>query len=285
MLITMKEMLNRARSEGYGIAAPNIRNEDTLRAVISVAEELNAPIILDIYEGEEPVNPDIFFFGRMCEALAKDSKVPVCINQDHGETFKSAIRCIKAGFTSIMVDRSLLSFEENVKEVAELTRIAHCVDVSVEAELGHVGTQIATSSDESHGENDKSVFTVPEEAKRFVELTNVDCLAVSIGNAHGNYKGTPYIDFDLLHKLYESVDVPLVLHGGSGTGDDNLRRATREGITKINLSTDLFQAAAQAWEKAENKTRFDFNIPMSGYKDKLKHYMEVFGQVNKAWRY
>ena len=281
MLITMGEMLNVARKEHYGIAAPNIREENTLRACISVAEELNSPIVLDVGYS---VNPDIIYFGRMCEDLAKAAKVPVCINQDHGATFESAVMCIRAGFTSVMADRSSLPFDENVRQVAEIVRIAHAAGVSVEAELGHVGTQVLSSSDEAMGKHDESVLTDPQEAKKYVELTGVDCLAISIGTAHGDYKGTPHIDFDLLKKIYNTIDIPLVLHGGSGTGDENLARACREGITKINLSTDLFKAAAKAWEDAPNKTRFDFNIPMEGYKDKLRHYMNVFGSVNKAWK-
>ena len=281
MLITMAEMLNVARENHYGIAAPNIREENTLRACISVAEELNSPIILDVGYS---VNPDIVFFGRMCEALAKEAKVPVAINQDHGKTFESAVMCIRAGFTSVMADRSTLPFDENVKQVSEIVRVAHAAGVSVEAELGHVGTQIQNSTDESHSKNDDSVLTDFQEAKKYVELTGVDCLAVSIGTAHGEYKGTPHIDFELLKKLYNTVSVPLVLHGGSGTGDENLARACKEGICKINLSTDLFKAAAKAWEDTPDKSRFDFNIPMKGYKEKLKHYINIFGSANKAWK-
>lgn len=281
MLLTMAEMLNRARQEHYGIAAPNIREENTLRACISVAEELNAPIILDVGYS---VNPDIVYFGRMCEDLAKASHVPVSINQDHGDSFESAVMCIRAGFTSVMADRSCLPFEENVRQVAEIVRVAHAAGVSVEAELGHVGTEVFNSTDEAAGKKDERVFTDPEEAKRYVELTGVDCLAISIGTAHGEYKGTPHIDFDLLKKIYDTVDVPLVLHGGSGTGDENLSRACREGITKVNLSTDLFKAAARAWEETENKTRFDFNVPMRGYKEALRHYIRVCGSDGKAWR-
>ena len=280
MLVTMKEILIKAKEGGYGVTAPNINNEDTLRAAIEAAEEMHAPMILDVGYSS---NPDIVFFGRMCESLAKESNVPVCINQDHGSTFESAIWCIRAGFTSIMVDRSSKSFEENISEVAELTRIAHAVNVSVEAELGHVGEGLHYDSDRN------AALTDPILAKEFVERTGIDCLAVAIGTAHGEYSGTPYLDFDLLEKIRSNVSIPLVLHGGSGTGDENLARATRNGISKVNLATDLYKSGAFRWNDNGGKSGSCINASIGyeyikdGYKDMLKHYIKLFDQADKAW--
>lgn len=280
MLVTMAEILKKAQKGGYGVTAPNINNEDTLRAAIEAAEELQAPMILDVGYS---ANPDIVFFGRMCEALAKESSVPVCINQDHGSTFESAIWCIRAGFTSIMVDRSAKDYETNVSEVAELTRIAHAVNVSVEAELGHVGQG-------AHYDVDRdAALTDPSLAKDFVERTKIDCLAVAVGTAHGEYKGVPYLDFELLKKLRNAVSVPLVLHGGSGTGDENLKKATQNGICKVNLATDLYKSGAARWNENGGQSGSCVNASVGyqfikeGYKEMLMHYIKLFDQAGKAW--
>jgi fructose-bisphosphate aldolase class II len=273
MLVTMKQILDAARADGYGITAPNINNEDTLRAAIEAAEENRSAMILDVGYA---ANQDIVFFGRMIETFAKAASVPVCINLDHGAKYEHAIWAIRAGFTSIMVDRSTLPYEENVAQVAELTKIAHAVDVSVEAELGHVGqgAQYAVDRD--------AALTDPEQAADYVARTGIDALAVAIGTAHGEYKGTPYLDFPLLAKLAATVDVPLVLHGGSGTGDENLARATREGINKVNLATDLYKAGAQQWnDEGCVHAGPGYKLIKAGYKDKLVHYMKLFNQCNR----
>ena len=274
MLVTMAEILNRAMEDNYGVTAPNINNEDTLRAAIEAAEELHAPMILDVGYS---ANPDIVFFGRMCETLAKNAKVPICINQDHGSTFETAIWCIRAGFTSIMVDRSSKPYEQNVAEVEELTRIAHAVGVSVEAELGHVGMGSQYEIDRN------AALTDPALAEDYVKQTKIDALAVAIGTAHGEYSGTPYLDFERLRQLRAKVKIPLVLHGGSGTGDENLARATRNGISKVNLSTDLYKGGARAWnERGIQNASEGYGLIKLGYKETLMHYIRLFGQENRA---
>jgi fructose-bisphosphate aldolase class II len=174
-----------------------------------------------------------------------------------------------------------LSFEENVAQVANITRIAHAVNVSVEAELGHVGQGVQYDIDRNAG------LTDPAQAAEYVERTGVDALAVAIGTAHGVYKGTPYLDFPLLHKLFDIVKIPLVLHGGSGTGDENLAKAAREGISKVNLATDLNMAGNQAVVDSGFPTpppgRYSVTaVYQGGFKNKLIHYMNLFGQFNKA---
>lgn len=278
MLVTMKEILDRAKQGQYAVAAPNVDNEHNLRAVIEAAEELNAPLIIGLPYGS---NPDICYFGRIMQDLARQSHVPIALNLDHGGTFNDCVMGIRAGLTSIMVDRSKMDYNDNVREVKELVKIAHAVGVSVEAELGHVG------GGETYEIDGYSCLTNPEQAAQFVTETNVDCLAVAIGTAHGFYKGEPYIRFDLLKEIADKVPVPLVLHGGSGTGDDNLSKAASLGICKVNLSIDLRQAAI---DELNNTDLSGYGIYgfykylAKGYKDKLKHYIKVLGSEGKAWQ-
>ena len=182
MLVTMKEILLRANKGGYAVAAPNVCSELDARGALEAAEELNAPVILAV---AGTAHPDMVFFGRYLTELCARSKVPAAINLDHGTEYAQAIRAIRAGFTSIMIDRSTLPFEENVREVSELVKVAHSVGVTVEAELGHVGQGQSYDDDRDAG------LTDPNQAKEYIERTGVDCLAVAIGTAHGAYKGVP----------------------------------------------------------------------------------------------
>lgn len=276
MLVNMCEILQKSREGRYGVVAPNICNEDSARAAIEVAEENNAPIILDVIFN---VNPDIAALARIVRKMAEKATVPVALNLDHGATFEQAMMAIRSGFSSIMVDRSSLPYEQNVAEVAELVRIAHAVGVSVEAELGHVGSGEQYDADRNAG------LTDPKQAKAYVEATGIDALAIAIGTAHGKYVGTPYLDFELLEKIYKEVDVPLVLHGGSGSGDENLAKATQMGITKVNIGTDLFQAGIDnlvAHHKEIKRAHLGYQLLADGYKKKLLHYMKLFNQCQKA---
>lgn len=279
MLVSMAEILNRARNENYGVTAPNVQSEDTVRAVIAVAEELNAPMIIDV---NAFIHPDLPWFVHMIRELAEKSPVPIAINLDHGRTFDDIMLGIRSGFTSIMVDRSNMPFEDNVRETKEVVRMCKPLGISVEAELGHVG------QGQNYDVDGKKNLTDPEEAARFIKETGVDCLAVAIGTAHGRYKGDPYIDFDRLAAIVKACgDTPLVLHGGSGTGDENLARAVRSGIQKVNLATDLVVSGKEELEEFIKNPNFDKwqLIPsfIRGYKNKLAHYVRLFGQENKAW--
>lgn len=279
MLVSMAEIMNKARAEGYGVTAPNVQSEDTVRAVIEVAEELNAPMIIDV---NHFVHKDFVYFGHMICDLVERSRIPFAINLDHGKNFDETMWAIRAGFTSVMVDRSSESYEVNAAETKETVKMCKPLGMSVEAELGHVGSG---SNYEIDGVTN---LTEPEEAARFIKETGVDCLAVAIGSAHGEYKGTPHIDFDLLAAIVkECGDTPLVLHGGSGTGDENLAKAVRNGINKVNLCTDLFQAAKANYDRkiAEDPKMWVYSYTpafMDGYKDKLAHYVKLFGQDNRA---
>lgn len=186
MLVTMAEIMNRARAVGYGVTAPNVQSEDTVRAVIKVAEDLNAPMIIDV---NAFIHPDLPWFIQMIRELSELSPVPIAINLDHGKTYEDVILGIRSGCTSVMVDRSSLSYEENVEQTKEIVKIAKALGISVEAELGHVGMG---SNYEVDG---VSNLTEPDQAAKFIQENGVDCLAVAIGTAHGRYKGTPHIDF------------------------------------------------------------------------------------------
>lgn len=279
MLVTMAEILKKAREGGYGVTAPNVQSEDTVRAVIDVAEETHAPMIIDV---NAFIHPDLPWFVHMIRELAGASSVPIAVNLDHGRSYEDIMLGIRSGFTSIMVDRSSMSYEDNVRETKEVVKMCHTLGISVEAELGHVGQGVNYEVD------GVSNLTEPEDAARFIKETGVDCLAVAIGTAHGRYKGKPHIDFDRLARIVEACgDTPLVLHGGSGTGDDNLARAVRSGIQKVNLATELVVAGKEELEDFIKDPNFDkwklMPSFIKGYKDRLTHYVKLFGQENRAW--
>ncbi len=277
MLVSMKEIVDHANANNYAVAAPNVNWELEARAVIEAAEAMDAPLILDVAFF---LCPDPIFLGSYLTRLAEESNVPIAINQDHGATFAEAIACIRAGFTGIMVDRSSLPLEENIAQVRELVRIAHSVGVSVEAELGHVG-------EAAKGDGfDRATFTKPGEAKRFADETGVDSLAVAIGTAHGLYKGTPVLDFDLLVELKRILGIPLVLHGGSGTGEENLRKACCMGINKVNVFSELAASAYQEIRSADldNEPGFLlFKHIQDGFRNRLCKLIDIFGSKGKNW--
>lgn len=277
MLVTMKALLDHANAHHYAVMAPNVFYELDARACIKAAEEMKAPVILDI---DFDSSPDVVEQGWYFQRIANMASVPVAINQDHGADFTHAIAAIRGGYTSIMVDRSFLPYEENVAQVKELVRIAHAVGVSVEAELGHVGSAQDDPSDW------KKAFTDPAEAKKYVEETGVDCLAVAIGTAHGLYKGTPTLDFDRLKELKEILGIPLVLHGGSGTGDENIRKACTMGINKVNVCSELLQhtykkLASIDWENDNLEMLWVYAA--EGFTSRLKELMVISGSAGKSW--
>ncbi|MCI8736227.1 MAG: class II fructose-bisphosphate aldolase [Lachnospiraceae bacterium] len=276
MLISMIELMKKAREGHYCVPAIAVENEHSVRAAIKAAEEKRSPLIMiSLFK----VNPDICYFGRIVTDLAIRAGVPVAMCQDHGGTYEEAIWAIRAGFTDVMADRSTLPFEENIAQVSEIVRIAHAVGVGVEAELGHVGIATNYEVDGTSG------FTVPAEAVEYVERTGVDALAVAIGTAHGVYKGVPKLQFELLRELREKVPVPLVLHGGSGTGEENLKRACRMGICKLNISNDLKRGAiGNLNENCKDGMGAYAMYPLlfEGYKNVAAGYMDLCGSAGKA---
>lgn len=280
MLVTMKEILDRASAEGYAVAAPNVDNEVNVRACIEAAEDLNAPIILDVAFGAAV---DIKFAGKMMVELAKQAKVPVAINLDHGATFEQVIQCIQAGFTSVMIDRSSCPYEENVRDTKYVVDIAHKAGVSVEAELGHVGQA------DNYDVDRNAALTDPEVARKFIEETGVDCLAVAVGTAHGAYpKGyIPYLDFERLAEIKKVTNnFPLVMHGSSGTKEEDLYKACRMGINKVNVNNDICQAIVEKVKSTDYEGNKAYFIMMSvsiAIKEKTKELIKLYGSDGKAW--
>lgn len=277
MLVDMKTMLCNAKKNKYGVPAANAWNDESIRAAIAAAEKYRSPLILALY----PAMGDISDFGRLAVERAKAATVPVVVHLDHGTEFADAIKALRAGFTSIMVDRSTYPFEENVAEVQKIVKVAHSVGVTVEAELGHVGKGAEYEQTKNAG------LTDPAEAQRFVELTQIDCLAVAVGTSHGLYAGKPELHFDLLQQLNQLVPVPLVLHGCSCTGDENLKKAVQLGITKLNLYTDLTNASyaelSQRCIQGEIKNMQEAEAALfTGFSEKLGYYIQLFGSLNQA---
>ena len=291
MILSMAEILNDAKKRKYGVAAPNVFSSITVKACFEAAEEMHAPIILDC--AGMPFLEETAEIARFYER--KYPNVYAALNLDHGGPYEEIVSAIRFGFSSVMIDRSMVPYEENVREVAEIVKIAHAVGVSVEAELGHVGQGFEYEETRTAG------LTNPEEAVSFVKETGIDCLAVAVGTSHGVYKGKPHLEFDLLSELSEKIQIPLVLHGGSGTGDDNLAKAVCCGIQKVNLFTDLSNAGLKSlmkylgidWDQMQQDgTKGEFaNMKANlcdagleagkGYKELLCHYIELFGGVGK----
>ena len=244
MLVNMREMLQSARSGGYGVGFFNAVNVEMARAVIETAEAMRAPVIVGTAEILLPCMP----MKRVAEYLipmAEKAKVPVAVHYDHGLTFDRCMEALRLGFTSIMYDCSTAPYEENLENVAEMVKICHAMGATVEGELGHVG------DNEGAGrlQNPSDFFTDPAVAADFVGRTGVDALAVAVGNAHGDYKFPPKLDFQRITDISEITGVPLVLHGGSGLADSDFRQAVARGVSKINIFTDLDKAGKAGVEE------------------------------------
>ncbi len=233
MLVTMKEQLEAAEAGGYAVGMFNVMTVEMLQSVLAAAEELRSPVIVGTSEGMAA------YIGMenivaMVRAAAARLDIPVSLHMDHGSM--DAVRAaIDAGYTSVMFDGSKSSFDENLERTREVVELAAPSGITVEAELGRIG---GTEDKVSVSEREASM-TVPEEAGRFAAECGADCLAVSIGNAHGIYKGEPELDFDRLRAIKDLVKIPLVLHGASGIPDDAVQEAIGMGIRKINIATDL----------------------------------------------
>ncbi len=236
-LVTSQMLLSAARASQTAVAALNFYNAETLLAHVRAANVLHASIILQTTEST------INYLGlplivAMARAAAEQMEKPVALHLDHGGSFELALRCIEAGYSSVMFDGSRLSFSENCRETRRVVELAHRNGVSVEGELGHVA-----HNDEATTEDQVGFYTRPEDASRFIDETEVDALAVAVGTAHGFYKGEVRLDFDRLAQIRDAAgETALVLHGGSGVPEELLRRAIANGITKVNFGTELKNA-------------------------------------------
>ena len=276
MLVTSKELFEKAKAGHYAIPAANFMDLSSLRWHVEVAEELHMPLILALAEahiGENITLEDAALVGRK---YAEAASVPVVLHLDHGATPDVIRRAVDMGFSSVMIDASMEDFDENVRRTKEIIAYAHPHGVVVEAEIGHVGAGRNIGAAESAGADD-SRYTAVAGALRFAEETEVDSLAVSIGTAHGLYKGTPKISFARLEELSAALETPLVLHGGSSSGDENLRRCAKGGISKINIYTDFLVAAQTAIENGKPDNYLALKaLARQGMQDCLRHYYSVF---------
>ena len=281
MLVNMNELLIPAREGKYGVGFFNAVNVEMARAVIEAAEELNAPVMVGTAQVLLPAMP-LERVAVYLIPMAKKASVPVCVHYDHGLTFEKCMEALKLGFTSIMFDCSTAPYEENVEQVAQMVKICHGMGVTVEGELGHVG------DNEGAGKllNPSDFYTDPEVAADYAARTGIDSLAVAVGNAHGDYKFPPKLDFGRIRTIAEKTGLPLVLHGGSGLADADFRRAVSEGICKVNIFTDLDKAGKAGIEQglASGAKSLMGLIPyeIDAMKAVVREKIQLFGSVGKA---
>lgn len=283
MYVSMKEMLDKANRENYAVMAINCFNLETARAVICAGENKNAPVIVNIFEKHLCEHCQSFVAVPMVRAIAENAKVPVALNYDHGTKKELLLKAIDDGFSSVMADMSGFDLSENIKKTREIAEYAHLKNVSVEAELGALGTS------EDGKFTGMEMYTDPEQAKEFAKKTEIDALAVSIGTSHGNYpKGVvPKFDFERLRKIKELTKMPLVLHGGSGSGEENIIGAVAYGINKINVGCDFMNANKNALVKILERNRdIDFYDIMQNTENEsvklVEYYIHLSGSENKA---
>ena len=270
MLMNMKDLLAVAQEKHFAVPAFNIGSDQLLKAVMKKVKELKSPVILEM-------SPDEFNFvgNAQIQAMlyeATHTDVPVCIHLDHGDTYETVVRAIQAGMTSVMIDASKLPYDENVAITRKVVETAHIANVSVESELGTIGT----TGNSIEGGTEGIIYTVPEEAKQFIEETGIDTFAVAIGTAHGIYPKDmkPKLRLDILDDITKEVSIPLVLHGGSSNKDEEIAAAVKNGICKINISSDIKVAFYEKCREVLNAN--------PGYRKPLEIYpecMEACGKV------
>lgn len=275
-LVKMKDLLKRAEEKNIGCGAFSVGNMEMVKGAIRAAEELETPIILQIAEVRLKNSP-LHLMGPMMVQAAKEAKVDVAVHLDHGLTFETVDKALDLGFTSVMLDASTLPFEENIAKVKTVVEKAQKYGATVEAELGLVGGSEDGSCD--HGIR----CTDPDDAVVYARETGIDALAVAIGNAHGNYPVAPTLAFDVLEKIHEKVDIPLVLHGGSGITDNDFQRAISLGIRKVNIATASFNSLTAHVEKymasTDKHNFFDLNEAMvQGTYENVKRHILVFNE-------
>ncbi|MGM0340080.1 class II fructose-bisphosphate aldolase [Enterococcus sp. AZ007] len=288
MLVTLSELLKDAKEKKYAVGAFNVPNLEAIRAVIQAAEELDSPVILQHAEVHENLIP-LEEIGPIMLQYAKAAKVPVAVHLDHGASFDMCVKAIRLGFTSVMYDASSKEYEVNLAESKEIVKIAHAAGVSVEAELGHIFTSAVgggegRGSDSSEDYEDlDDVYTDPDLAKSFVEETGVDCLAIGFGTVHGVYLKEPKLDLNRILQIKEKIDVPFVMHGGSGVSEENYRTAIKNGICKINYYTYMNKAAGKDMQEelenfSEGSVFFDeLSLKATAaMKSNVKAAMEIF---------
>jgi len=249
-LVTLNEMLPRARAERRAVCAFNVVNCESAKAALMASEAERQPVILQVFHrlfGDDKAR----YVGALVRNMAEHSDLPVVLHLDHGQTVEHVAMAVEYGFTSAMFDGSKLSYAENIAQTRKATRIAHDNGLTIEAEIGHIPTTAT----------ENLPLSTPEEAAEFADATGVDALAVAIGTAHGFYKQTPVIHTDLAKRISEAVSIPLVLHGGSDTPEDKVREAIACGFAKLNIATEFFNVFLEQVVR-ESEKRGDTFIPI-----------------------
>lgn len=279
MLVNMRELLADAQKGNYAVGSFSVANMEMVLGVLQAAKELNAPVILQIAEVRLKQSP-LELIGPLMVAAAKNADTPVAVHFDHGKTIEKITQALEIGFTSVMFDGSHLPLEENMETTKRVMEIAEKYGASVEAEIGCVGGS-------EDGSEDIAVnCTKPEDAVRFEAETGVDALAIAIGNAHGNYKSTPKLRFDILQEVDEKTNVPLVLHGGTGITPDDFVKCSHNGIKKINIATATFDSVENTVRKCYNENSINGYYDLQGaevqgaYENAKKHIL-IFGTDGK----
>lgn len=294
-LVTTKNMFEKALKSDYAVGAFNVNNMEIIQGIVEAAQEEKAPLILQVSAGARKYAKPAYLV-KLVEAAIIDTGLDIALHLDHGEDFDICKKCVDDGFTSVMIDGSKHPFEENIKLTKEVVEYAHSKGVSVEAELG----KLAGIEDNINVDSRNATFTVPEEAAEFVEKTGVDSLAVAIGTSHGAYKfkGEPYLDFERLKEIHKLIpDTPLVLHGAStvlpefvskcnqyggdipgaqGVPEDMIRTATKYGVCKVNIDTDLRLAMTAEIRKhfVENPADFDPRKYLGPARDAIRRMVQ-----------
>lgn len=279
MLVTLSEILQEAEKGKYAVGLFNHLNLEMARGIIDAAEEMKSPVILGVAEVHLPTIP-FEYASLLMNKIARDAKVPICLHFDHGTDYNKILAAIKAGFTSVMYDGSALPYEENIANTREISKVAHALGVSVEAELGHVGGG-EDGSDDGHEQR----YTEVEQVNDFIKRADIDALAVAIGTAHGKYKSKPKLDIKRLADIYAISEKPLVLHGGSGLSDDDFRNTITNGIRKVNICTEMCLALHRAYALTlEKGIGFEKSLEICKLtvQEVVKEKMMLFGSAGRA---
>lgn len=278
MLVNMNQMLKKAKEEHYAVPHFNINNLEWTKFILEECNELNVPVILGVSEGAVKYMGSYLVVADLVKAMIKslNIKIPVCLHLDHGSSLENCISAIDAGFSSVMIDGSRLPLEENIKITKEVVSYAHERGISVEAEVGHIGT---TDDNMTKEETNATL----EDCQILYENTNIDALAAALGSVHGFYKKEANLDFETMELINKSLPIPLVLHGGTGIPDDKIRMAISKGISKININTELQSVWSKAVRKylLENEDVYDpRKIISSGeaaMKERISEIVTLFG--------
>ena len=289
MLVSMKEMLADAKAKHYAIPAFDVSNFEMMRAVLETCEEERSPALLQAL-GVDFNGKALPILTEMIKAASNYYNVPVCLHLDHATDMGLIRTALDAGFSSVMYDGSVLPFDENAEMTRKVVELAHSYGATVEAELGHVGNaMVGNENDAAKNEDPEDTLTVPEEVVRFREITDVDALAIAIGTAHGVYLKTPTLRIDRLDEITAVSDLPLVLHGGSGTPDDQMQEAIKHGITKINIFSDVVGAMnlglknkLNTMENPSTWPAFVFEEARARMKEAVRNKIRVFGSKDRV---